>query len=97
MNSRWKFYLLAFAGVMLFVTSQWSRFYWQKKRELKELRAELEQLKQSNTMLAAEVERLKTDPRAIEQVARRELGLIQPGEIEYRFMAKKSSGPAKVP
>ena len=82
---------------MLFVTSQWSRFYWQKKRELKELRAELEQLKQSNTMLAAEVERQKTDPRAIEQVARRELGLIQPGEIEYRFMAKKSSGPAKVP
>lgn len=42
---------------------------------------ELERLKRENASLRDQVRRLRSDPSAIEAVARGELGLVRPGEI----------------
>jgi len=44
------------------------------------LSATIERTKADNARLREEARRLKDDPSAIEEVARRELGLIKPGE-----------------
>ena len=42
---------------------------------------DLEQLKRDNAALRDKASRLRNDPATIESVARRELGLVRPGEI----------------
>ncbi|MCC7417866.1 MAG: septum formation initiator family protein [Acidobacteria bacterium] len=44
------------------------------------LAAAIAQQRAENARLRAEVERLTSDPAAIEEIARRDLGLIRPGE-----------------
>jgi cell division protein FtsB len=44
------------------------------------LAREISRLDEENGRLAAEIASLKTDPRAIEKLAREELGLARPGE-----------------
>ena len=83
--------LLVACAAGLFLSSEGTRSYWKRKRYLKELQTKLEDLRASNKNLAQEVERFKHDPRAIERIARRDLGLIQPGEIEYRFVVERST------
>jgi cell division protein FtsB len=51
-----------------------------KQREYEQLRQEIEQLHAENAELDGEIERLRTDPAAIEDRARRDLGLVKPGE-----------------
>jgi cell division protein FtsB len=50
-------------------------------REYAEAAATLDRLRQENGRLREEARRLREDPGAIEAVARRELGLIRPGEV----------------
>jgi len=50
------------------------------RREYDELSATIARQRTENARLRDEVRRLREDPRAIEEVARRELGLIRPGE-----------------
>jgi cell division protein FtsB len=50
------------------------------RRESAELAAAIERQRTENERLRDEVRRLTEDPAAIEEVARRELGLIRPGE-----------------
>jgi cell division protein FtsB len=57
------------------------RRYW----EIYKLKSEIEQLKKENVLLKKEVFYLEEDTSYVEQIARRELGLIAPGEVEYRF------------
>jgi len=45
----------------------------------------IEELKEKNKELIAEIRRLKGDPRYLESVARKELGLVRDNEIIYRF------------
>ncbi len=89
----WKWIACAIV-VLGLLTSEGVRTYWQRKQALRQLERRLEDLRLSNKTVTMEIERLKNDPNAIEQVARRDLGLIQPGEIEYRFVIDHSS-PAK--
>lgn len=56
------------------------------------LREQLERLRNENVELARNIERLnrevgalRSDPAAIERIARDELGLVQPGEIVFQF------------
>jgi cell division protein FtsB len=57
------------------------RRYW----ELHRLRTEIVQMKKENALLRREVYYLEEDTSYIERIARKELGLISPGEVEYRF------------
>jgi cell division protein FtsB len=50
-------------------------------RDLRALRARNVQLAADNDRLAREADALRTDPKAIERVARAELGWVRPGEI----------------
>jgi cell division protein FtsB len=42
-------------------------------------------LRQEISQLRAEVERIKNEPSAVEQVARDELGLVRPTEVVFQF------------
>ena len=53
--------------------------------QLDALRAEATTLRAKNAKMAAEVEALRTDPKAIEQHARDELGMVYPGELVLRL------------
>ncbi|MBN1823803.1 MAG: septum formation initiator family protein [Endomicrobiales bacterium] len=57
------------------------RRYW----EMHKLKQELVSLKKENALLKKEVYFLESDPTYIERIARKELGLISPDEVEYRF------------
>lgn len=60
--------------------------------QLRQLEAERERtveqehlLSQEIVQLRAEVERIKNEPSAVEQVARDELGLVRPNEVVFQF------------
>ena len=53
----------------------------QLRRDLDGLRARNADLRGENERLAREAEALRSDPRAIERVARAELGWVRPGEV----------------
>ena len=55
---------------------------WQQKRvEDKQLRKEIDDLEQENARLRSRIERLKSDPHAIEREARDKLHYAKPGEV----------------
>ena len=87
----WKWALIILGALVLFLSSEGTRTYWKRRKVLNELEQKLEQIRQTNKNLVLEIDRLQNDPRAAEQIARKELGLIQPGEIEYRFVVQRSS------
>jgi cell division protein FtsB len=65
---------------------------WQQKRiEDKQLRKEIEELQQENTRLRLRVERLKSDPDAIEREARDKLHYAKPGEVIYALPPEPKS------
>jgi cell division protein FtsB len=53
---------------------------WQMKHEVESLEREIVSLRAEAGRLTATVNRLRTDPDFIEQVAREDLGLVKPGE-----------------
>ncbi len=55
----------------------------EKKRHVAELRSEIETLRIENARLASEIGALRTSPRAIERLAREELGLARPDETVF--------------
>lgn len=65
---------------------------WQQKRvEDKRLRKEIDSLEQENARLRERVEKLKTDPHAIEREAREKLHYAKPGEVIYTLPGAPSS------
>jgi cell division protein FtsB len=68
----------------LYARSGYSR-YLELRRDLAAAKARNTHLRAENERLAREVEALRTDPRALEQVARADLGWVRPGEILFEF------------
>lgn len=56
---------------------------WQGQSRADQARRELEALRAENSRLAGEILALRTDPRAIERIAREELGLAAPDEVVF--------------
>jgi cell division protein FtsL len=77
--------LLALFVVLLFVHDIFGAHGYLSMRRtqdgIKKVKAEIEQLNEENAALEQAVKDLKTDPRAIEKIAREELILAKPGEI----------------
>ncbi len=55
-------------------------------REQDHLTARLAELKQENKKLQTQISQLKSDPKAVERIAREELGMVRPDEVVYRFV-----------
>jgi cell division protein FtsB len=64
------------------------------RHQYDELAASIARQKSENARLRDQARRLREDPSAIEEIARRELGLIKPGE---RVFIVKDVAPAKSP
>ena len=65
------------------------------RREYNELSATIARQRGENARLREQARRLREDPTAIEEIARRELGLIRPGEKV--FIIKDIAAPASKP
>jgi len=64
------------------------------RREHDALVQELAKLQQENHRLTDEAARLKTDPAALEEAARRDLGLMRPGETLVVIRDRQPDHPA---
>jgi len=62
------------------------------RKQYDQLSADLARLRSENAGLREEARRLREDPAAIEEIARRELGLMSPGET--LFIIKDVNPPA---
>jgi cell division protein FtsB len=63
------------------------------RRQQAELAATIARQQAENARLSEEARRLREDPAAIEEIARRDLGLIRPGETV--FIVKDLATPAR--
>jgi len=59
---------------------------WGAQRQMKNLRAKIDELEGRNALLGAEIERLKYDDFTIEKVAREQYGYLKPGDKVYRII-----------
>ncbi len=64
-----------------------------QRQKAQALQRQLEDLRAENAGLAAEISGLKSDPRAIERLAREQLGLARPGEVV--FVIRDDGGAAR--
>ena len=55
------------------------------QKEMEQLRGEVQRLNSENGEMGDEVKSLKTDPQAIERIAREEMGLARPGEMIFKL------------
>jgi cell division protein FtsB len=55
----------------------------QKRREVDELREQIDSLRAENASLGGEIKALRESPRAIERLAREQLGLARPDETVF--------------
>ena len=55
------------------------------QKEIEQIRGEIGRINTENKSLADQINSLKTDPKAIERIAREEMGLARPGEMIYKL------------
>ncbi len=60
------------------------------QKEVARIKEKNAKLEEENQKLREEVKRLQTDKRYIEEIARKELGMVKEGEIIYQFDDKKN-------
>ncbi len=88
-------YVLVFVGCILVVDAlvgdKGLLAMLKARQEFRVLEQSLAESRGSNAALREEARRLREDPDAIEAIARRELGLIKPGE---KLFIVKDIGPA---
>jgi cell division protein FtsB len=66
------------------------------QKEAATVQREIDQINLQNRQLQENVKALKTDPAAIERIAREEMGLARPGEYIFKLPAKPGDAPALV-
>jgi cell division protein FtsB len=65
--------------------------------EIEQIREQIGRINEENKSLADQVNSLKTDPRAIERIAREDMGLARPGELIYRIPDSEKPGDSQKP
>jgi cell division protein FtsB len=55
------------------------------QQEMDRLRSDVQRLNRENNEMTGEAKLLKTDPQAIERIAREEMGLARPGELIFKL------------
>lgn len=62
-----------------------------------ELETKISDLEQTNTELRKEIDTLRNDLKTIENIARRELGMVRPDELVYQFHSAEIDNGALLP
>jgi cell division protein FtsB len=65
------------------------------QREIEQIRQQIGKINAENKSLAEQVNALKTDPKAIERIAREEMGLARPGELIFKLPDNPKPTPTK--
>lgn len=78
--------LLVLIGLIFVVGDVGLLKLWGAQRQMKNLRAKIDELEGRNALLGAEIERLKYDDFTIEKVAREQYGYLKPGDKVYRII-----------
>jgi cell division protein FtsB len=55
------------------------------QKEIEQLHGEIDRLNKENGQLSHQVQALRTDPKAVERIAREEMGLARPGEMIFKL------------
>lgn len=63
-----------------------------EKNKINQVQTENQNLDQENQDLSQHIQKLKTDPSAIEKIARDRMGLARPGELIFRMPDLKKDG-----
>lgn len=64
----------------------------QASRQKAALLEEVKTLEEANARVRQEIESLSSDPRYIEALARKELGMVKEDELVYQFRSKQKDG-----
>ncbi len=65
------------------------------QKQIQDLHGEIDRLNKENTNLSGEVQALRSDPKAVERIAREEMGLARPGEMIFKIPdSPQNSGDA---
>ncbi|HEV2287678.1 MAG TPA: septum formation initiator family protein [Candidatus Acidoferrales bacterium] len=67
------------------------------KAQIQEVQAQIAQLDKENADLEQHIKDLKTDPAAIEKIARDRMGLARPGELIFRMPDAKGGQTSSTP
>lgn len=67
------------------------------QQEAREVQRQIDQMNEENRQLEARVKALKTDPQAIERIAREEMGLARPGEYIFKIQPKPGDDTTATP
>lgn len=86
-------YRFACTSIAVLLVAAAARLFYPKIRQARELHAHEQQLaqdieidKELVELLKSKSEKLKSDPKFLERVAREELGLSKPGETVFKFI-----------
>ncbi len=61
----------------------------QRHKEVRQLELEVDHLQEENQRLGQLIQRLRSDPAAIERIAREEMKLARPGEVIFTLPAPR--------
>jgi cell division protein FtsL len=67
------------------------------QKEAVSVQKEIDQLNEENQQLQDRVKSLKTDPEAIERIAREEMGLARPGEYIFKTAPRPTNASSLAP
>lgn len=67
------------------------------QKQAERVQQEINRIDNENRQLQDSVKSLKSDPQAIERIAREEMGLARPGEYIFKIPAKPSDAPSPDP
>ena len=67
------------------------------QKEIEQIRDQISKINDENKSLSDQVNSLKTDPKAIERIAREEMGLARPGEFIYKLPDSAKPGDPQKP
>jgi cell division protein FtsB len=65
-----------------------------QQKEVEALQQQLQRLQQENLELEKQIKALRSDPKAIERVAREQMRMARPGEIIYTLPEKETKKPS---
>ena len=68
-----------------------------QQKELHTLQLDIQQLNQDNEQLEKHIKALKSDPAAVERLAREQMHLVKPGEKIYMLPDKAPATPPSTP